>query len=72
MIILDEFADIIGSFIDESFAALFIGSLKGKEVVITGHKIVDSLFDSADYITHMEKEKHPFDLGVKARKGIEY
>lgn len=72
MIILDEFADIIGSFIDESFAALFIGSLKGKEVVITGHKKVDSLFDSADYITHMEKEKHPFDLGVKARKGIEY
>lgn len=72
MIILDEFIDIIGSFIDEPSASLFIKNLDGKEIIITGHKKVDSLFDLADYITHMQKEKHPFDLGVKARKGIEY
>jgi cob(I)alamin adenosyltransferase len=28
--------------------------------------------ESADYITRMEKLRHPFDKGVMARKGIEY
>lgn len=72
MIILDEFIDIIGNFIDEASAVKFIEDLKGKEVIITGHKKVDSLFNLADYVTHMDKVKHPFDLGVKARKGIEF
>lgn len=72
MIILDEFIDIIDSFIDESSAMNLIEPLKNKEIIITGHKQVDSLFQIADYITHMEKIKHPYDSGVKARKGIEY
>lgn len=46
--------------------------LNGREIVITGHKKVERLFEKADYITFMEKIKHPYDMGVKARKGIEY
>lgn len=42
------------------------------ELVITGRD-PDSIFtDNADYITEMKAVKHPFDKGVKARKGIEF
>lgn len=43
-----------------------------KEYVLTGHSRVEMLFDAADYITNMQKEKHPYDKSVKARRGIEY
>lgn len=42
------------------------------ELVLTGRNPADFLMESADYITRMEKLRHPFDKGVMARKGIEY
>lgn len=72
VIILDEFLDIIGSFITVDKAAELIKSLNDKEVIITGHREISEIFEMSDYITHMEKIKHPYDKGVKARKGIEY
>ena len=42
------------------------------ELVLTGRDPADFLMESADYITRMEKRRHPFDKGVMARKGIEY
>ena len=42
------------------------------ELVLTGRNPADFLMESADYITRMEKRRHPFDKGVMARKGIEY
>lgn len=71
VLLLDEFIDVIGTFVSESEALEIIAALGGREVVITGHKRVESLFAKADYITHMEKEKHPYDKGVQARRGIE-
>lgn len=47
---------------------------EGTELVITGHKYgmnIDALTDRADYVTNFTKEKHPFDLGMPCRKGIE-
>ena len=41
------------------------------ELVITGHQPTDWIFDEADYITEMVKHRHPYDRGIKARKGIE-
>ncbi len=42
------------------------------ELVMTGRN-PDTLFmEKADYITQMKKERHPFDRGITARKGIEY
>jgi cob(I)alamin adenosyltransferase len=70
MIILDEFLDAIPEFISEETALRLMN--KNAEIIITGHKEIKSLFENADYITHMEKIKHPFDKGVKARKGIEF
>ena len=45
---------------------------EGLEVVLTGRKPSEALKDAADYVTCMTKEKHPFDQGIAARKGIEF
>lgn len=42
------------------------------EVVITGRNPPPELLEPADYVTEMKKIKHPFDKGIKARKGIEF
>jgi cob(I)alamin adenosyltransferase len=43
------------------------------ELILTGsHRSFPKIFALADLITEMKKVKHPFDVGVKARKGIEY
>ena len=70
-IILDEFLDTVGSFVSVDDALNLLCDSE-KEYIITGHKKIDELFNIADYITHFEKERHPFDKGVKARRGIEF
>lgn len=42
------------------------------EIVMTGAVPDGWMVELADYVTDMEKIKHPFDKGVKARAGIEY
>ena len=42
------------------------------ELIITGRYADDKLIEMADLVTEMVKIKHPFDKGIKARKGIEY
>ncbi|NLO97480.1 MAG: cob(I)yrinic acid a,c-diamide adenosyltransferase [Peptococcaceae bacterium] len=41
------------------------------EVVLTGRDPAPELVELADYVSEVKKIKHPFDRGVKARKGIE-
>ncbi|MFQ5328729.1 MAG: cob(I)yrinic acid a,c-diamide adenosyltransferase [Thermodesulfobacteriota bacterium] len=45
---------------------------EGLEVVLTGRDAPVELVRMADYVTEMLKIKHPFDNGIKARKGIEF
>lgn len=45
---------------------------KNFEVVITGYHPSEQLVALADYVSNVTKEKHPFDQGISARKGIEY
>lgn len=42
------------------------------EVVLTGRDPAPELEERADYITVLSKKRHPFDLGVPARSGVEY
>lgn len=42
------------------------------EIVLTGRNPSVRMLECADYITEMKKQKHPFDRGVLARKGIEF
>jgi cob(I)alamin adenosyltransferase len=42
------------------------------ELILTGRYADNALVEKADLVTEMVKVKHPFDKGIKARKGIEY
>lgn len=42
------------------------------EVVLTGRNPADELVELADYVSEIQKIKHPFDAGLPARKGIEW
>ena len=58
--------------LDEVIDALRDERPAGLEVVLTGHSLPEALERRADYITHMVKEKHPYDRGVTARREIEF
>jgi len=42
------------------------------EIVLTGKGATQELMDMADLVTEMQNVKHPFDKGLKARRGIEF
>lgn len=42
------------------------------ELILTGRRAPDELYDIADLITEMKEIKHYYNLGVEAREGIEY
>ncbi|MEM2291432.1 MAG: cob(I)yrinic acid a,c-diamide adenosyltransferase [Candidatus Korarchaeum sp.] len=42
------------------------------EVVLTGRYAPKSFYKLADYVTEFVKIKHPYDSGVRARRGIDY
>lgn len=70
--------------LDEVFAAVSSGLLQtealhelikaseGIELVLTGRCPDEFCLKSADYISKIKKIKHPYDMGIMARKGIEY
>ena len=45
---------------------------EGVELVLTGRKIPETLYQQADLVTEMREIKHYYNAGVQARKGIEY
>ncbi|MBO4360439.1 MAG: cob(I)yrinic acid a,c-diamide adenosyltransferase [Eubacteriaceae bacterium] len=74
MLILDEAVDAyqMGLLNAELFEDFVKNKPAGLELVITGHKRENWLIKQADYVTEMVKLKHPYEQGIKARKGIEY
>jgi cob(I)alamin adenosyltransferase len=57
---------------EEELKEAMEGFDKNKELVLTGRVPFQWMIEDADYVTDMEKIKHPFDSGVQARKGIEF
>ena len=43
-----------------------------QEIVLTGRNPKEELLALADYVTEMVKRRHPFDRGIKARRGVEF
>ena len=73
LLVLDEVIDATYGFLPMDELCAWLDSRpEGLEVVITGHSIPQELADRADYISHVVKEKHPYDRGVMARKEIEF
>ena len=44
----------------------------GVELVLTGRKIPEELYEQADLVTEMRQIKHYYNAGVPAREGIEF
>ena len=74
LVVLDEFLDAYNKkLIDTELAEKFVTETSHEcEVVMTGREPSELFKNNADYITKMSAEKHPYDKGITARKGIEY
>lgn len=44
----------------------------GQECVLTAHAAPQWMLYAADYVTEMKCQRHPYQRGIAARKGIEY
>ena len=71
--------------LDEILISLYDGFLTGKELleilnlkpknlelVLTGRGATKKIIEKADLVSEIKKTKHPYDLGIQGRKGIEY
>lgn len=74
LLVLDEVVSACnhGTVKEERLLALLREKPEGLEVVLTGRDPSERLLAMADYVTQMQKIKHPFDRGVAARRGIEF
>ncbi len=74
MVVMDEFTYLINyKIIDEKDAVEFlVNRPKDVHVVITGRGASNALIEIADLVTQMQDIKHPYTIGIKAQKGIEF
>ncbi|NMA25791.1 MAG: cob(I)yrinic acid a,c-diamide adenosyltransferase [Clostridiales bacterium] len=74
LLVLDEALDAcqLGLLNAGLFSDFVFNKPEALELVITGHKPDDAIISRADYVTEMVKIKHPYDKGIKARKGVEF
>ncbi|MCP4653177.1 MAG: cob(I)yrinic acid a,c-diamide adenosyltransferase [Candidatus Omnitrophica bacterium] len=73
LIILDEILNALAvGFISVKRLGSFIDNSNGIELIFTGCDAPAELIKKADYVSFVTKIKHPFDLNVAARKGVEF
>lgn len=73
MLVIDElFSACNTNTIDvDKVKAFILNKPEHLEVVMSGHEPDSFFIELADYVTNMEKIKHPYDVGIAARIGIE-
>ena len=74
MLVLDEAVSACnnGTISEERIKQFLRTKPEGLEVVLTGRNPSAELLELADYVTEMQKRKHPFDNGIPARHGVEF
>ena len=74
LLVMDEALDAVncGFVAKERLVQLLSERPEGLEGVMTGRNPAQELVELADYVTEMKKEKHPYDQGIMARRGIEF
>ena len=74
LLILDEAVGAYDlGFLDKNILTDFLKEKPEEmEVVLTGRNPAVELVELADYVSEVQKKKHPFDVGVPAREGIEW
>lgn len=45
---------------------------KLEHLILTGRDALPEIIEMADLVTEMQDTKHPYDYGIKARRGLEY
>lgn len=74
MLVLDEImAACRYDLVNEKVVLAFLEERpEGLEIILTGRDPSEALLAKADYVSEIQKRKHPYDAGIPARKGIEY
>lgn len=74
VVVLDEILHALKyGLLDETSVAAVSDMYRADiELVLTGRNPSEALLAHADYVTEMKKEKHPYEQGISARKGIEF
>jgi len=74
LLILDEIVSACnhGTVAQTAVVDFLRGKPENLEVVLTGRNPSEGLMELAHYITEMRKIRHPYDVGITARKGIEF
>lgn len=74
MVIMDEINVALDlKLIDAEEVKTFLKSApKDTDLILTGRGAPEWLIDMADLVTEMKDIKHPYDIGVEAKKGIEF
>ncbi|MDK2895383.1 MAG: cob(I)alamin adenosyltransferase, partial [Moorella sp. (in: firmicutes)] len=72
--ILDEINNALyfGLLTEEEVLAFLMERPPHVEVILTGRNAPPRIIEVADLVTEMRQVKHPYEKGIKARKGIEY
>ena len=74
LLILDEILiSVRDGVLTEDELLEFIAQKPAKlELVLTGRGATDGLIEVADYVSYIQKVKHPFDRKIYSREGIEF
>jgi len=73
LLVLDELnAALSLALIDREAVFALLNDHGEAELVITGRNPCEEVLTRADYVTEMKLVKHPYEKGIKARKGIEF
>lgn len=73
MLILDEALDAEAAGLLENDALTALVHLHPeREFLLTGHTLTPQWRETADYLTHMQKLRHPYDSGISGRSGVEW
>jgi cob(I)alamin adenosyltransferase len=74
VLILDEinYAIKLGLIADSDVMDLIKSKPLGLTLVLTGNYASDSIVGAADLVTEMREIKHPYQQGIKAKKGIDF
>lgn len=74
LVVLDEIGSMIALELIQPAEIIALLKLRHPqlEVIMTGHQMIPEFKDHVDYQIHLESQKHPFEQGIQARKGIEF
>lgn len=75
IVIADEvlYAIQLGLLTEDDIISLIDNKPENKELILTGSHIpYPRIFEKAHLVTEIKKEKHPYDQGFVARKGLDY